>query len=439
MQIRYFLVGSVALMACTGDDVSVVTAPDAGPRDATTFDAQATVDAGAADAPDATLPPALHLLMTQQAKHGELVSIDPIKGAVDGRLAFSGFGFAAGGQSEPFLVQSSADLVARLDRDKPWIVRSSWSVAGGDGVDGGSGYADPVQVVVVSPNKAYVLRFNRNSIAIIDPTQSADGGVASSYLSLASLQQPGDHDGSVDMSGAIFDPARKRLYVALSNIDLNNVDPNGYFQICGNTKSSIIAIDTTTDKVIDLGGQAPGGGVALAGVSPQFGAYGGLAYDAVGDRLLVLTTGCNQVAGDGGAGPLVGRGIEAVTMKDGKTQALLNLNSYDFPGQMLYVGQHEALVQVGYGPYATTYRWDPATSALGAPLASAPDVFAFDAKRGTIVGPQTPLLADGGVGPVRVVSVSIAADGGVPAVVVTSPFSETGGFFGNAVLFPGSN
>lgn len=424
------------IVACIGDDVTVLPI-DAGHHDATLYDVAPQPDAPAADASDAAPPPAQRVLVTHTSTAGELVAVNLTSGNVDGRLAFKQFGTTQGGTT-PFLIESNVDVVARLDQAQPWVVTSTWNVAGADMIDGGETYADPVQVIQTASNKAYVLRYNRNAIAVIDPSQSADGGAATKYIDVSSLLQAGDGDHHVDMAGAIYDQTRNRLYVALANIDLTLVDPQGYFQICSPTKSTLIAIDTTTDKLVDLGGTGPGGGVVLNGRSPQLGLSGGMAYDALGDRILILSTGCNLQLGDGGTGALVGRVIDAITLKDNTAHLLLDMNQGDFPGQMLYIDQHTAYVQTGFPPYAQVFAWDPATTKLGAPLAVAPDVFGYDSKSNALVGPLTPILVDGGVAPAQVVSVSLA-DAGPDAsgvkVLSAKPFTENGGYFGNATLY----
>jgi len=225
------VVAPLCIVACTGDDITFAPV-DAGHHDAIAFDATMPQDAGSVDASDSSVPLVRRLLMTYEAPSmaGELVAVDPAKGSADGRLAFAAFGSVQGDQDVPYLVESRADVVARLDPAHPWLASSTWSVAGTDAFDGGEDYSDPVQVLVVAPNKAYVFRYNRDAIAVIDPTQVADGGAAQSYIDLKSLQQAGDSDGHVDVAGAIFDSTRKRVYVALGNIDIHLVDPQGFFQ-----------------------------------------------------------------------------------------------------------------------------------------------------------------------------------------------------------------
>lgn len=417
---------SLSLFGCTGDDVTYGPV-DAGPRSDATVDAS-TSDAGDAGVDAAPLP--TRILLTYVGAGGEMVALDEASGQKLGAISTLGDLITSGG----FLVQTSKDLVAKLDPTAPFKRVSSWSVALDDKADGSTQAADPVQVVAVSPTKAYVLRLNRNRIAIIDPSETVDAGAPKGSIDLSGLLQSDDKDGHVDMSGAVFDPSRKRLYVSLSNVDFNRVDPKGYFLICPATKSTLIAIDTTTDALINLGGAGPLGTVALKGTSMQLGYFGGIALDPVKDRVLLFTTGCNDVGSDGGALPLHGRGIEAVDLKTNVSSVLLDGNTQDFPGVFAYQDATHAFVQFGYGAFGQTFRWDTNSPTLGTPLPVAPDLFVLDGKTGQLVGPQSTFAADGGAGPTLVISVN-PLDGGVTKLA-TDPFTEKGGgYFGNVTLF----
>jgi hypothetical protein len=414
-----------AAAACTGDDITF--GPDSGPPKS-----DATVDQTAPDAgPDGAGP---RLLMTYAATSGELVSFDTGQKQVAGRLSFPGYGVVERTGGETFLLETGNDLVAKLDPVSLTGLGASWNVALGDAFDGGESYADPIQVVEAAPNKAYVLRYNRDRIAVIDPSQPADAGAPASSIDLSALQQSGDADGHVDMSGAVYDASRHRLYVALGNIDVYDVDPQGYFLLCASTQSTLIAIDTTSDTLVDLGGAGPGGGVVLNGYGPQMGFLGGVVLDAAGDRVLVFSGGCNAQASDGGAGALSGRLIEAVDLKTNTTTTLLDANAQDYPGDFVYRDATHAIVQFGYGAFATTYAWDPTQTTLGAPLATAPDLFDYDDAGARILGPQSTFTADGGAGPTNVIAVALG-DGGV-TVLGQDPFLQTGGYLGNVLYAP---
>lgn len=420
------LVATLGLVGCTGDDVTYGP-PDAAPRSDASVDAT-TDDAGDAGVDAAPLP--TRLLLTYVGAGGEMVALDLPGGQKLGAIGTPGDVITSGG----FLVQTSKDLVQKLDPNAPQNRVSSWSVALDDKPDGSTQVADPVQVVTVSSTKAYVLRLNRNRIAVIDPSEITDGGVPKASIDLGALLQADDKDGHVDMSGAVYDASRKRLYVALSNVDFNRVDPKGYFLICPATKSTLIAIDTTTDTLVNLGGSGPQGTIALKGTSMQLGYYGGIVLDAVKDRILLMTTGCNDVDADGGQLPLHGRGIEAVDLKTNLSQVLLDANAQDFPGAFAYQDATHAFVQFGYGSFGKTYRWDTNSPTLGTALDVSPDLFVLDPKTAQLLGPQSTSASDGGPGPTLVISVN-PADGGVTKLA-TDPFTEKGGgYFGNVSLY----
>jgi len=419
-------------VACTGDDITL--GPDAGPpKSDATVDQSNTNDAGT----DGTVGP--RVLMTYTATAGELVAFDTQTDLVDGRFAPPPYASVMQSGTDRFLLESNEDLVFLLDPVSQWNPTSSWNVALDDGFDGGLSYADPVQVVEVAPNKAYVLRYNRDKIAIFDPTQTSDGGVPTTNpVDLSSLQQANDPDGTVEMSGAVFDPTNKYLYVALANINLFLVDAvDGAYLPCANTVSTLVAIDTTTDTLVNLGGTGPGGSIALNGYSPQFGSVGGLIFDAVGNRVLVLSTGCNATESDGGVGPQTGRLVEAVDLSTNTTQTLLPANDQDFPNELVYIDGAHALIQFGYVPYATTYTWIPTQTTLGPPLAVTPDVFALDPLGSRILGAQSTVATDGGTGPINVIAVPInSIDGGGVQVFGQNPFLEPGGYLGSVVYVP---
>jgi hypothetical protein len=422
------------LLGCTGDDVTY-DPPDGGNKDGSSDATIKPPSDGSTDALDATSDAPPRLLLTQVAgMGGELAAFNVQTGMVDGRFTYVGFGTTQGSSAGPFLLETGVDIVVRLDRDQPWIARSTWSVAMNDAFDGGENYANPVQVIVTAPNKAYVLRYNRNRIAVIDPTQAVEAGAPTTSVDVSSLLQTQDKDGHVDMSGAVYDPVRKRLYVALANIDLGNVDPMGYFLLCKQpaNSSTLVAIDTTNDTLVNLGGAGLGGGVVLNGISPQYAGLGGVVFDAAGDRVLVMSTGCND-PGDGGPGALHGRLIEAVSLSTNTTMMLLDATAQDFPGQLVFVDPTHAIVSFGFGSFGKTFLWDPSTTTLGPAFDVSPELFDYD-RKGAILGPRT-VTVDGGK-TVQVLSVFTSAPDAGSKVLGTDPFTKKGDYFGNAVVWP---
>jgi hypothetical protein len=304
------------------------------------------------------------------------------------------------------------------------MVRSSWNVALNDLTDAGfaSSYSDPDAVVVGAGTKAYVLRYTRNLVAVLDTTQAADAGAPLSTIDLGGQTQDAG-DGYVEMTDGFYDAASQRVYVLLGNINRFDVGCSGYCQICSNTSPAVVAIDTTTDQLVDLNGSAPGVGFALGGYGPT-----AMVHDAQGGRLLVLEAGCNQ-PGDGGAGPMVKREVEALDLATGQAQELLDLTAQTaFPGGLVYIDGHHAIVVLD-----TAYAWDPTTAALGPAIANAPDAFAYDGA-GNLLGVKANYGSDGGLQGYDVESVSMA-DGGVTRLG-TNPFSLASGFLSGVSLWP---
>jgi hypothetical protein len=437
------LVSSVATaglwIAGCGDD-EVFRETDAAPFDGGgTFDAPVNTETGPLDGAtglgcgNATGTPPRLLLSMNNATTSELAAFNVADKKVDGRYTYPGFiGLTSSLGSDPYLLEQATDVVARLDAKRPWEVVSSWSVAGDDRTDGGKPNANPTTVVVPDCGKGYVLRFNRNKIAVIDTTKVADAGAAEGYLDLAPLLQPNDHDGFVEMTSALYVPSKKRIYVLLGNIDLVKVASDGYTALCADTKPSIVAIDTTTGQLASLGGTAPGGGIALEGYNPPLGTS--LAYDAARDRLLVLSAGCNKDLGGGNAGAIERRRVEEIDLATKQVKTLLPLDTEGFPAGMVFIDGTRAAISF----FGQAFFWNPSQTTLGAEIPGGLDFAAHDGK-GNLVGARATYLADGGPGPVEVLSVPFA-DGGVDASSITklgeNPFTNNAGFLSGAEMWP---
>jgi hypothetical protein len=450
MSRKWFAVALVAPLgalwgAGCGDDETLL-APDAG-----YFEGGPTPEAAPSPTPDggdaAVTPgcasnavgaPARLLLSMNNASTSELVAFNIADKKVDGRYTYPGFiGLTSSQGAVPYLLEEAKDIVAKLDPQRPWEITSSWNLAGDDRKDGGAAFAEPVAVVVPDCTKGYVLRFNRNKIGVIDTASVAEGGAPTGFIDLGPLVQPGDPDGLVEMTGAVYVPSKKRIYVLLGNVDFTKFTAS-YDLLCSATKPSIIAIDTVTGQLANLGGTAPGGGIALGGYNPPLGAS--LAYDAARDRLLVLHGGCNQDQ-DGGAGPIQQRRIEQVDLATGVVTTLLSLDDKDFPTGMLYIDGNRAAVTFAghvFGQLGRAYLWDPSAAGLGAEITGGLDYAAHDGK-GNLVGVRA--TKDGGAaGPFEIVSVPFTDAGVVDAASVTklgeNPFTDNTGLVSGAEIWP---
>ena len=342
----------------------------------------------------------------------ELVALNVVTGEVDGRFLYPGFlGRTVTSAPDPYLLEQAVDVVTRLDRAEPWVPRSTWNVHLADTPDGGA--AEPDAVVVGTGAKAYVLRYNGNLIAVLDPSQTADGGPPLATIDLSPLVQPGG-DGVVEMTAGVFVPPAGLIYVVLGNINRKNVAADGLTLLCSNTVSTVAAIDVATDRLVPLAGGRADGTLALSGTNPIFG---GASYDAVLDRLLIAEAGCNTplpVDGGSAAGPLVGRQIEELSLFTGETHQLLDLTGAGLPASFTFIDATRAIVQT-----ATTNAWDPTVNALGPVIPNAPDAFVFDGQD-SLLGVSATTGADGGPD-LEVVAVRIAD--GEKTVLAPNPFS----------------
>jgi hypothetical protein len=428
------------MLAGCGDD-EVFKGQDSG-----TFDTGPVTDAGPMTEPDggegggpsgcgnsAGAPP--RLLLTLNRSSSEVVAFDLTSKKADGEFTWMGsLGQTSSLGTDPYVVEQSNDVVIRMNAQRPWEPIASWSVAGDDRKDGGPN-AQPVNIVVPTCGRGYVLRFESNKIAIINTDQVGDGGGPTSYVDLSSLVQPNDKDGRVEMTSALYVPSKKLIYVLLGNWDKNLVASDGYTALCANTKPSIIAIDPTTDKVVSLNGTAPGGGIALSGYSPALGNQ--LVYDAARDRFLVFNYGCNLDDGDGGAGAVARRNVEEVNLATGQAKQLLDLNGYGSPGSLVLMDGSRAAMTFFFPNQA--FFWDPSSQALGPEIPGSIDIVSHDGKGNLVGGRRTDV--DGGT-LIEVLSIPYTAgDGGtVDASAVQklgeNPFSNNSGFFGGAEVWP---
>jgi hypothetical protein len=406
----------VSLSACDGDDTTIAldaSAADVTASDVTTSPDVATQqDAGGGDALEGT-PPWM-LVNINYASKSDVVAFSIPAKKVDGRFTYPGFiGQTTAQGGELYLMEQQADVVVKLSPAAPWKGGPSWSVRLDDAYDGGKTYADPVAVIPGPSNKAYVLRFNRNKIAVLDTTQKVDGGAPLKTIDLASQLDPLDQDGHVDMAAAVYIAAKQRLYVVLGNFDLTKTpliqsDP---FTPCQTAKPKLVTIDTTTDTVV-------GTAIQLDGYNPLFG---GTFYDADRDRLLVVHAGCNvDLPLDAGKGPLLRREVDEVVLATGATQRVLDLVTKGYPSGLAILDAKNVILGFDFGFEART--WDVTTAALGAQIPNAPDTFVYDGK-GNLLGTKSQYFSDGGSAS-SIISVRVD-DGGLTTLGPV-PFTDQG-------------
>jgi hypothetical protein len=432
---------AIGLAGCGGDDVNPVQTPKDAAAEATVDSSvhdsggdTGPADSGAVDTgPDAPPPPPRVLLSMNNTTTSELLAMD-LATADKNSLVYPGsFGTTFSRGADPYVLEQKADVVGKLDAQKPWELVSSWAVGLSDRTDGGAAYSDPLAIAVAG-TKGYVARYTRNALAVLDTSQVADAGAPLKAIDLSSFVESKDTDGVVEATFAFAVPARHMLYVLLGSIDRNNVAGDGFTLLCAATTPLLVAIDTSTDQVAPIpGATGQGGSFALSGYNPAFGAAGAAAvYDAAGDRLLVLHAGCNTPLVDGGAGAVTKRAVESLTFAANgsiTTTTLLDVSASGFPSAFAYIGPHDAVLGLG----AEVRRWDPTQATLGPVVPNAPDSNAFAyAGGGAIVGARTSFI-DGGTS-IDVVR-TLLGDGGT-STLATNPFKDNTGFIGGVEVWP---
>jgi hypothetical protein len=397
--------------ADAGPDVTVVTndsGPDAEPDAA---DATSASDA-AEDAPDAAdaAPSGPGFLLVSYAfdefQKSELDAVNLATGQTAGRFSYGSGGTNVATSTHPWVLEQFNDVVARMNPAQPWMPLSTWNVASRAPDAGGYAYGNAYSVAE-NASSAYVALYNRNHVPVLDTSVAVDGGAPASSIDLSSLLQPGDGDGSVEDTAAIYDPSTKRVWLVLGNIDELTVAPPSYDLLCvPSLKSTVVAIDTTTNTLVS------GLKYELTGVNPT-----SVQFDAPNERLIIMSAGCNRApdaGSDAGPGALEGRLIEQIDLNTGISTVLYEATTQPYPGQLAYVQPHLAFVSFG----SSTYAWDPTLTVLGAPIANAPEAWVWNGTG--LLGPHTTYLADGGVSN-SIVSVNPLT--GEATIVEPSPFS----------------
>ena len=414
------------------EDASHTTLTDAHEKDVSVEDASKH-DAAEHDSSSADAAPAgpQHVLVTfGGAMTSEMVAVNVATKAVDGRIGFAGFGVTdSRNMTSPFLLQQNYDIVTRLDSVKPWKTDSTWSVAMTDAFDGGSLYSDPVQAVVEAASKAYVIRYDRNDIAVINESSNVDGGAPVSSINLSQFLQAGS-DGLVEMTAAAYVAATNRLYVVLANINQTTAATYGGV-ICSTEVSTVVAINTLTDTIVSLGGSGPGGSIPLVNYDPV-----NVVYDAAGNRLIIVSGGCYAKPTGTTLGSPTLRGIEALDLATGKSASLLELTPTSFPAGFVdmptsfaYIDSTHAVIGFDSTGQAV-YNWNPTTTSLGALIPNAPDVFTYDGD-GHLLGTRA-TTSDAGV-VLSTAVVSVAIPGGASTTLATNVTSLTGDTYVSSV------
>lgn len=294
----------------------------------------------------------------------ELAAVDVANGCVLGRSTFADSDVgprASGGRA--FLVERSNGMLDVLTPSAAVTARIDLH-----GADGGSAYIDPHDVVFAHPSggaaKAYVSLYGGDGIAVVD----LDARRLETTIDLSAFLDTSDTDGSADPDVGFYDAATGRAYFVLQRTDVNTAYVFPFVIACPPVPSVLVAIDTTTDTLVDLNGGDAGVGLALGLVAPA-----DVAVDEAARRALLLSNGCGRSV-DGGVTRVLA-GVESVNLDTLATSVLYAPTSQDFPSRIVLLGADSALIQSFDASFDTLWnQWAPSSSALGAALAGVPDL-----------------------------------------------------------------
>jgi DNA-binding beta-propeller fold protein YncE len=251
-----------------------------------------------------------------------------------------------------------SDAVARVHGGLVYVVNR----LGGDNVqaiDPAAGYAtrwqcsvengsNPHDIAFAAPNKAYVTRYERAALLVVDPTTGPDcAGFVRGTVDLSSLA---DADGLPEMDQAVV--VGGRLFVTLQRLDRRN-----FFR--PTDRSLIAVVDVATDTLV--------GSITLTGTNP-FAESAGLALEPATGTILLTEVGEFARVDDGGI-----ERIDLATLTPGGffvTESDLGGNVTD----VVIVDDHHAYaIVLDATARSRLVRFDPTTRQVGATLAAGDD------------------------------------------------------------------
>ncbi len=378
-------VSALGIVAC-GDDSSGGPAPpsDAGPDSgvAPGFDASLPSEGGAdgapseaaaqdaadasdaSDAADAEAPAYALFVGTDFTKNAELSVVRLNPDSIAGRLPIAdqdSVPYASGGFG--FVLEHTVGKAIVLDPAQPWMAETSIDI--NDSPDAGPLASNPRTVLVTTGTKAYVARYASNVVKIVDVA----AGTVTGSVDLSAFVAPDDPDGLVDVQDGAYDPATQRAYFLLERInqgDYSGVAPD-YVGACLTSHGQIVAIDVTTDAIVDLNGPAPGQAIDLLGDDPA-----SLTPDFASGRFIVTDSGCHQGL-DGGYVRL-GRGIESVALATATPTWLYQTSSAARLYGIVWIDGSHAFVNLG----SDWFAWNPAQATFGDAIPNFPQAPFYD-------------------------------------------------------------
>lgn len=346
-------------------DSQVDVFPDSVNSDAVDPDATPDVEQDAEpDAePEGKLTSAL-FLGSDYAEFAEIIAYDIKNQKVLGSLVLAEQdSLISTEQGRGFVLERPFDKMGRLNilkQDRPWEIEAS--------IDLGE-KTSPYAVTVPSNNKAYVIMYASNKLAVIDlQTKKKTGDI-----DLSEFVDGADDDGLVEPVDAVFDPASNRAYVALqrTNMGWKQTTTGQWALLCNNVKPLVVGVDTLNDKVIDLNGAASGKAIELQGFNPS-----SLQWNASKNKLIVVHSGCAQAED---APKRQRRGLEQIQLDDMTTQWLWTTEEQLQPKSIISMSDKLVAVQLTDDKWNSTWhKLDTATNTMDSAPWSIPLASVYD-------------------------------------------------------------
>jgi DNA-binding beta-propeller fold protein YncE len=239
------------------------------------------------------------------------------------------------------------DNIQAIDPTTGYATRWQCSVENG---------SNPHDLAFARPDKAYVTRYERREILIVDPTTGADcAGFVRGTVDLSSLA---DGDGIPEMDQAVV--VGDRLYVTLQLLDRRNF-------FLPTDRSLIAVVDVATDTLV--------GSIRLTGTNP-FAESVGLAPDPETGTIMLTEVGTFGRSDDGG--------IERVDLAS-QTALGFFVTESDLGGNITDVvlldAHHAYAIVLDRIGASRVLRFDPTTRTVTSTLVAA-DEFLVDIELG---------------------------------------------------------
>lgn len=201
------------------------------------------------------------------------------------------------GQHYYLIRKFNGDQVLKVDIENPG--KEVWEASTVE--SGEQGSANPYQLVFVNDSKAYLLRYGKNTVWVVNPaaTQATDFFTGKT-LDL-SAYMPDDSIGAVNMSAGLV--VNGKLFITLQRLDsFYNPTNTGYVAVFDTTNDT--EIDTNTDPA------SPLKGIPLSGKNP-----GNIQY-LEGTGLIVTNLG-------GYSAPFDGTGLEIINPENYQSSPMI--------------------------------------------------------------------------------------------------------------------